>query len=89
VKELSEEVGKNIWAVLPTLTGEDLKKFKLHGVDIGGIWVESQLLTEAFLSNAKVQGLPKTPVFFVPYAQIRMILDSVEGTALSEKSFGV
>jgi hypothetical protein len=89
MKELSEQVGEYIFAVIPKITGDSIRKFRLHGVESGGIWVESQVLTEIFLSAVKRQDLPKTPVFFVPYERILTIVDSADGIALSEKSFGV
>lgn len=90
MKELSERIGDSIWAIIPMVTNKNIKKFTLHGVESGGIWIESQELTNTFLRNvAKRQDLPKTPVFFVPYAKILTIVESVEGPALSEQAFGV
>ena len=62
---------------------------KLLNVETGGIWIESQKLTNHFLSEINVQQAPKTLVAFVPFQQIAWIFGSIDSPALSEKSFGV
>jgi hypothetical protein len=55
----------------------------LHGVETGGVWIESPLLERIARSLAPRQ---KKPVFFVPYAQIDFLIAfSLE---LDEKSLG-
>lgn len=46
MKTLSERTGKSIWAMIPMFTQGKIKQFKLHGVEQGGIWVESQETTD-------------------------------------------
>ena len=48
---------------------------KLHGVEAGGIWIESNVLTKGVESVARERfaaNIPKdkTPVYFLPYSQI-------------------
>ena len=49
----------------------------LHGVEVGGIWVESDELQDlfpSFVSEVR-EGEPKQkPVFFVPYAHILLLV---------------
>ena len=63
---------------------------QLVSVEQGGIWVESQELTNKLFEGLGVQMSANSPVFFVPYAKIEWINHFVSGrAALSEKSFGV
>jgi hypothetical protein len=62
---------------------------KLLAVENAGVWVESPKATEHYLSEFKRQTSPKTPVWFVPFAQIAWIMSSEDYPALSEKGFGV
>ncbi len=75
--KLDEFIGENIY-LKPKIAfqaGEEHKLYpvKLSGVELGGIWIESEALT---LMLKKAVGLtaeqptPKTPVFFFPYSEI-------------------
>jgi hypothetical protein len=66
-----------------------MQKLILHGVESGGLWVESQTLTNAFLARVGLASAPKTAVFFLPFHQISFVLDSLNVPSLSEKAFGV
>jgi hypothetical protein len=85
----SEMIGQNINAVIPYFGSSTLQPLKLHGVEAGGLWLESQKATNDFLTKIGAQTVPKTLVFFVPYNQIVFVLGSVEAPSLNEKSFDV
>ncbi len=60
---------------------------KLINVENAGIWVEFPVKT-----NVEWVGrpsLPKTPLFFLPFAIIAWISSRIEGHALPETRFGL
>lgn len=56
----------------------------LHGVETGGLWVDSSFLTTVAGDLAPTQ---ESPVFFLPYAGIHMLI--AYSLQLDERSFGV
>lgn len=57
---------------------------KLHGVETGGLWIDSAFLTAVAGDLAPTAN---APVFFLPFAGIYMLIGySVQ---LDERSFGV
>ena len=87
--QLTQMVGQVIKAVVPALQRGGIQEFKLHGVEMGGIWVESQAATEAISKTFGSTISPKTSVFFLPYAQVLFVLASLDVPALPEKGLGV
>lgn len=75
-------------ALIPTLHS-DLLVLKLHGFDVGGIWVENQKLTDVVLKIMNAASLPATPIFFVPYSAIRFAFVAAEGQSLSAEKLGL
>jgi hypothetical protein len=69
--QLSEHVGQQIIINAQPLGG--LQQVKLLGVEAGGVWIESQEITNQFLVHFKIATAPNTFVFFLPYGQIEMI----------------
>jgi hypothetical protein len=83
-------VGQTIGAIIPSFGSNTVLQFvKLHGVETGGLWLESQKATNDFLTRIGAQAAPKTAVFFVPYHQITLVIASLDSPSLNEKSFGV
>jgi hypothetical protein len=60
----------------------------LVDLDANGIWIEGKELAETLHSTYK-KPMPKTPVFFVPFAQIGWIVSFADYPYLSEKSLGL
>jgi hypothetical protein len=83
---LKDFVGKTIFALIPFIHGEIVQVLKLHGVEPGGIWVESQTLTDLLLARVGRTAAPKTAIFFLPYQQIVFVLGSLDVPSLSEKA---
>jgi hypothetical protein len=83
---LNELVGQTITALVPVFHTEIFQKFKLHGVEAGGVWVEHQETVNNILARVKVSASPKTPVFFLPYDQITFVLGSIDVPALCDDS---
>ena len=73
---LDDLIGKK---VLVALVNSEVAAYDvvLHGVECGGIWVESREL-EALLGHRKGKPIglkpTKKPVFFYPYSQIAMLI---------------
>jgi hypothetical protein len=83
---LNELVGKTIVALVPFIHREIIQVLTLHGVEPGGIWVESQTLTDLFLAKLGRSAAPKTAIFFLPFQQIVFVLGSIDVPSLSEKA---
>jgi len=88
MKSLSELVGQEILIVIPFVHQTNLQVVKLLSVEASGIWIQNEQITQGFLANLKLHAA-KTPIFFVPFAQIRYVMDASEEIALSEKALGI
>jgi hypothetical protein len=85
---LHDLIGHTVSALIPQL-GKQAVEIKILSVDVGGIWVESQRLTDATLKKVGRDSLPVTPIIFLPFHQIDLLLLFDESLSLSEQSFGV
>jgi hypothetical protein len=75
--DLTSMIGKNILllsTVFSSMTKPLLKEVKLHGIEHGGIWIESDEATQNFLKSAGVSEIPKTLVWFLPWHKVEIIL---------------
>ena len=64
-------------------------EFKLLSVDVGGIWIENQTLTELFLKEAQRVDASESPAFFLPFSSIHHLARLHDSPALSEKALGL
>ena len=89
--QLSDYIGEHIHVFLLDIDPEHYELDKLHGVEAGGIWVESQAMANKSLALTGRQAAPKALAFFFPYHQLRYTFVSNEeaGPALNETAFGV
>jgi hypothetical protein len=90
--QFSELIGHEVLMLAPSFELANPTKcipVKIVGVESGGLWIESQVVTNALLQSIGMATAPKTPVLFVPYHEMKGILASVDQTALDEKAFGV
>ncbi len=79
---LEEMVGQEIVALIPFFDRVKLQSLKFHGVETGGIWVESQRITEQMLKKAGVTMAPKTVLFFLPiYLACLSVMSSLRTTS--------
>ena len=85
--QLNDYVGRQIPVLLPRFHGGKLQRVKLHGVETGGIWIESQAITNEALGT--LSGAPKTLVVFVPYHEVAFALGTIGEPSQVEKAFGV
>jgi hypothetical protein len=71
---LTKYVNKTIFVSIPPLSG-DLKcrPYKLTGVELIGLWLESADLTNGFLTKEHAAHTSTTWAFFVPYSQIACV----------------
>jgi hypothetical protein len=89
---LKKLIGQEISYILKRLSAEgeiQLRKAVLRGVDMGGIWVEDNYLTQGVLKQDKLAVGNKTPVMFLPYSELYTIFCEVDLPSLSESSFGL
>ena len=89
MSKLDKLIGQTIYAVVPLLHETEIQQLKLHDVEWGGLWVESQRFINAMLGKFGVQAAPRTALLFLPYHEIKFAIHSADSPALSEKSFGV
>ncbi len=87
--KLADLIGRQVLFLIPRIHPDVYQKVKLMGVEAGGIWIDSQELTNKFLRAAEMPAAPNTLVFFLPYHEIAFAIGTVEGTSLDEKAFGV
>jgi hypothetical protein len=87
--QLSERIDDTILVLIPRLHATRYEKVILRGVEMGGIWIESQTLMNEFLQLVGAASAPKTLVFFVPYASITVVVSAIDKTALNEKAYGL
>jgi len=57
--ELQKMIGQTIVASVPAIDRIKLQKLILHGVESGGLWVESQTMTNALLARVGVASATK------------------------------
>jgi hypothetical protein len=87
--KLADYVGQTLLIRCIPIDEERPTVVKLIDVEAGGIWIESQKVTDHWLAELKIASSPKTLVWFLPYAKISWILGSEDYPALSEKALGV
>jgi hypothetical protein len=85
--KLKSMIGSFIFVRL--VSGDELQKLKLLGVEFGGIWVESEQLTAGFVSLSEGKMIANTPVVFLPYARLAAIVAAMDMPAFDEKSLGL
>jgi hypothetical protein len=74
---LQNLVGQQVTALIPTLHPSALQ-VTVHAVEIGGIWVEHDPMTQKILRDTKQAASEKTVVLFVPYSGIDWILGRLD-----------
>lgn len=89
MRDLQSLVGSEISVLIPSLDPKIFQRVRLHGVELSGIWIESQTFTEFILTQLHTATAPKTLILFLPWHQVSVILGSADGPSLSEKAFGL
>ena len=87
--QLQDYVGGQITVLIPRVHPTKLVLVKLHAVEAGGIWIESQEFANLALTALNLPSAPRTLVFFFPYHEVAYVMSSVEGMTLNETSLGV
>lgn len=86
---LIEMVGKTITALVPFFDRTKFQQMKLHGVEAGGIWVESQKMTDVLFSTSGASYAPKTVIFFLPFQQVTFVFGVLDVPSFSETKLGL
>lgn len=89
---LHEMIGETLIGDIPALEeygGKIHFQFKLVSVDVGGIWIECQSLIDYFLKDMGLSQTSKTPILFVPFASIKLLVRILDVPALSETALGL
>lgn len=84
--ELKDMIGQVITAHIPYLHRTQWQQVKLHGVENGGVWIESQKFMSDFLTHLGATMSPKTMIFFLPFTQITFIATSLDVPSISDKA---
>lgn len=87
--QFSDRLGEPILIALSRDIKLRYHRVKLVGIEYGGIWIESQEIVNSLLATSGVATHDKTPVVFLPYGQLALVLASKDEVALNEKAFGV
>jgi len=72
--------------LIPKIDQKIYQKVKLHGVEAGGLWLESQAVTNALLQTLGAPATEKTVVFFWPYHQIQFAISSIDQPSFDERA---
>ena len=88
---LENLVGQKVIASIPLWNAASEKPLviEIRGIESGGVWVKSEVVTQFWLNQSKRASHPTTPVFFLPFHQIEFLAVPSGETALSEKAFGL
>ena len=85
---LAQLVGKPIGIFCSFFSNKpELVQVILRGIEAVGIWVENLKLNQETLEHLKLSASEYTPVIFVPYHKVEVIVVTVESLTLSESSF--
>jgi len=87
--QLTSLVGRSVFVRSHVLDEEKPVLVKIVDVEESGLWIEWQAKTDEILQLLNVQTAPRTPIFFLPFAQIAWLHAWLEMPSLSEKGFGV
>ena len=85
--ELKELIGQQIFVLSPRVSHkpEEVQSVILHGVEPAGIWIEVPEIQESVLKRLQSTMHESTPIIFLPYHQIDLIVSEIPKTLLSEK----
>jgi hypothetical protein len=73
-QNLSKYVNKTILVSIPSLSGDvKCRPYKLTGVELVGLWLQSEQLASEFLAHDQKAQTQMTWAFFVPYSQIACV----------------
>lgn len=82
-------IGRDITALIPMFNSPDqqnrLKKFKLHGVEAGGLWLEDPETSNSIFQRAGSHASPKAVVVFVPFDKISYVISYVDSQSLPDQ----
>jgi len=81
-------IGQEILTLIPLINPKIFQRVKLLAVEVGGIWIESEKLTQLILQGTKLP-VAKTPAFFFPFSQITFVMVPIDQIALSESALGL
>jgi hypothetical protein len=71
---LSKQINKTILVCIPALSEDGkCRPYKLSGVELIGLWLESADLAGSFLTQEHRSQTPLTQEFFIPFSQIACV----------------
>lgn len=82
-------IGKTVPIKVPMIRGTKFQEVIIRGVDYGGLWIESESMTQDMLNELGIPASKNTPIFFFPYHAIKFAYYVSEKMALSENAFGM
>jgi hypothetical protein len=72
---LSSYLNQALWVTIPALFEDGAARpYTLLGVEMNGLWLQSEELTDRLLSKECRELAKRNPVVFVPFAQIAGVL---------------
>jgi hypothetical protein len=83
-RTLKELEGTTIALLAPLVFNHSaMERVRLHAVEGGGIWIESQMLTDTTLNASGATMAERTLVFFLPWHQIYWVMSSIDVPSIS------
>jgi hypothetical protein len=89
MRSLASMIGEIIIVRIPLLDAERMILVKLNGIELQGIWIESQDFTNQLMEKFHFSSSRTTPIVFVPFVKVDFIIASLDSLSLSEPSFGL
>lgn len=75
---LQKLVGRQVTMKIPMMKDDGPIVAIVRSVEISGVWLECQEYTRDMLLELNVAWAPKTPILFVPFAQITCMIDYLD-----------
>ena len=86
VPSLAGLAGQVVGAKIPFLNQDTTVRVKVHAVEVSGLWIEDQTLTDRLLHQAGRSSAPATIILFCPFQHIEFVGASVAVPSLSEET---
>jgi hypothetical protein len=86
--QFSDLIDKRVAVVIPAIHPTAMQEVVIRGVEVGGIWIESDTMTQSLLRGLNLPS-GQTPLFFFPYSGVKYAFFGESKLALNESAFGV
>jgi hypothetical protein len=84
---VAQHLNKTVLVSIPALFSDgECRAYKLLGVELNGLWLQSDELTDRLLPQDRKDLASRAPMVFVPFAQIAGVLVAMSATPSSAQT---